>query len=341
MDWPEPDGYVVKNVRGAAKSALMCPESALPFPWVSRYGSITFDMPADIPGVGGLHGPGCGLNEAGLYVGVGSLFVDSATYPGAGDKQALRCGEVVRVLPDTCATVPEALAKLDTFGVTELFVGNISYGLYWFLADREGTCAIVEFPPGTNGIESVRVPPLHRAMTNDYCEQSYAILSQYEGFGGDKPVSSDTAKRTSDIRFVRNCCLLQGRRGEGHRRRGRRILCHGEGRADRGNHGFLLPDGVDHRLRAEEFQAFLDCHRKRFPEERRSESCRLQPLHGATVLSVDIQSQGSGDVSAVLQEENEGSCGGCSVGTSLSGSALLLPLFLLALTGLYRQGTRQ
>jgi len=58
MDWPEPDGRVIKNVRGIEKTAMMPPEGAIPYTWTPAYGSITFDMLARVPGLGTFNTPG-------------------------------------------------------------------------------------------------------------------------------------------------------------------------------------------------------------------------------------------------------------------------------------------
>ncbi len=212
MDWPSPEGVVVKNERGTEKTALFPPADAKPYIWQAIYGSITFDLIMEMPGVGILRGPGCGLNEEGFYAG--ALFCDPPVYPGPQGKPALRCAEVVRVLLDTCSTVKEAIDKFDDFGLTPMKVGDEELTFHWFLADKNGDCAIIEFPPEFNGKMAIHTPPLFKCTTNEYYEWSYYYLYQYEDFNketkeGLKPFPSDTHKRTSDIRFVRNCKFSQ------------------------------------------------------------------------------------------------------------------------------------
>jgi len=317
MDWPEPDGIVVKNVRGMEKTALLPPAGAVPYRWTSLYGSITFDMVINIPGLGTLNAPGCGLNEKGLYAA--ALFVDPPEYPGPGGKPALRCGEVVRVLLDTCATVPEALEKFNDFGVTELSVSGLSFRLHWFLADRDGNCAIVEFPPENHGVISVHTPPQYRTMTNNYYDPSYAALALYEGFGGGLPVPPDNAARTSLVRFVRNTWFSLEAMARGT-----------VGKDD----GFFIMDkvkqteGTTGSQSRTDWTIVYDLKKMdlawtaiRNSSRRTIDLRRLEFGFSPEVFSLDIQSPGAGDVTASFGEKNHG---GCSAGSSSLWAFLLV-----------------
>ncbi len=308
MDWPEPEGVVVKNYRSVKKTALLPSPETTPYEWTSRWGSVTFDMYTAIPGVGKLNAPGCGLNEAGFYAA--ALFVDQPEYPEPNGKPVLRCAEVVRVLLDTCATVPEALARLNEFDVTKLEVGGLVYRLHWFLADRDGNAAIVEFPPENHGIMAVHFPPHYKTMTNNYYGPSYAALSRYVTFGGDKPIPGDDAKRTSDVRFVRNTFFS------------RQIIESGNVTRD---NGFDLMSRVAQTEGNEGSQSrtvwtiVYDLKRLNLAWTAASNSARrtidLRSLEfgcSPEVYSMNIQSAGEGDVTRAFGEKNEGT--GCNAG---------------------------
>ncbi|MEA4880565.1 MAG: linear amide C-N hydrolase [Synergistaceae bacterium] len=325
MDWPEPEGVVVKNYRGVEKSALLPPTGAVPYEWTSRWGSVTFDMYTDIPGVGKLNAPGCGLNEAGFYAA--ALFVSHPEYPGPGGKPALRCAEVVRVLLDTCATVPEALARLAEFGVTELIVGGVEFRLHWFLADRDGNAAIVEFPPENHGVMAVHFPPLYKTMTNDYYDPSYAALSQYLTFGGDKPIPGDDAKRTSDVRFVRNTFFSRQIIESGNVTRDDGFDLMGKVAQTEGNEG-----SQSHTV----WTIVYDLKRLNLAwtavsnSARRSVDLRLLDFgYAPEMYSMDIQSSGEGDVTAAFGERSNRNAG-CETGAYSPAIVLLLvPLLIL------------
>lgn len=327
MDWPEPDGRVIKNVRGIEKTAMMPPEGAIPYTWTSAYGSITFDMLAQVPGIGIINAPGCGLNEKGFYAA--ALFVDPPEYPGPGGKPAVRCGEVVRVLLDTCASVPEALEKFNDFGVTELSISGVNFRLHWFLADRNGNCAIVEFPPENHGVISVHTPPQYGTMTNSYYDPSYAGLALYEGFGGSLPIPPEDAVRTSMVRFVRNTWFsLEAMAGETVEK----------------DDGFFVMDKVKQTEGTTGSQSRTDwtiVYDLKKPDlawtaiknnsRRTIDLRRLDFNFSPEVYSMDIQSPGAGDVTTAFGEK---SGGGCRAGFTSSWSLfLVVPAPLAALRG--------
>ena len=325
MDWPGPEGVVVKNYRSIEKTALLPPPGAVPYEWTSRWGSVTFDMYTDIPGLGKLNAPGCGLNEAGFYAA--ALFVSHPEYPGPGGKPALRCAEVVRVLLDTCSTVPEALARLEEFGVTELVVGGVEFRLHWFLADREGNSAIVEFPPEKHGVMAVHFPPLYKTMTNDYYDTSYAALSQYVTFGGDKPIPGDDAKRTSDVRFVRNTFFSRQIIESGNVTQDDGFDLMGKVAQTEGNEG-----SQSHTV----WTIVYDLKRLNLAwtavrnSARRTIDLRLLDFERSPEMySMDIQSSGEGDVTPAFGEKKVGNAGCETSPHSPAIVLLLVPLLVL------------
>ena len=79
-DWDVPDGLVVVNPRGLAKTALV-PGDASPVRWTSRYGSLTFNQY-------GREFPMGGMNETGLAMEV--LWLPDTVYPESGDRRSKR-----------------------------------------------------------------------------------------------------------------------------------------------------------------------------------------------------------------------------------------------------------
>jgi penicillin V acylase-like amidase (Ntn superfamily) len=59
--------------------------------------------------------------------------------------------------------------------------------LPFFVCDREGNAAVVEFLDGKLVCHTGDQLP-HKLITNNTCAESLAYLSQYNGFGGTKPI---------------------------------------------------------------------------------------------------------------------------------------------------------
>jgi len=295
VDWPTSDGIVVKNVRGIDKTAFLIPEGLTPYLWTSVYGSVTFNLIINIPNIPGhkkLDSPGCGLNEAGLCVA--TLFVDPPAYPSPGDKPLLRSAEVVRVLLDTCSNVNEALEKFNDFGLTGLVVGEESSDLHWFITDKSGNCAIVEFPPENSGKASVYYPPRYKNMTNDYYLPSYEYLAKYKGFGGSKPMPSDTDKRTSDVRFVRNVYFSQNVMKKNNISEDDGFFVMGKVAQTEGTKGSNSPTEWTVVYDLKNFKVSWTSVKNN--SRRTIDLSRLDFSKTTQVFSMDIQSAGSGDV---------------------------------------------
>jgi len=199
MDWPESDGLVVMNPRGAEKTAIFVPEAFTPLTWTAKYGSVTFDLLVSVPEIGALNSSGGGMNDAGLYVG--AFFADDMLCPSPSGKPAVTCLDIVRLLLDTCKTADETLVMLSKVDILPLKLNDIQVTFHYFIIDRDGNCYIIEFPEQSNGRMMIHTP-LYKTTTNEFYEMNIFYLYQYEPFGGDKPIPDSNAKRTSDVRLV-------------------------------------------------------------------------------------------------------------------------------------------
>ena len=326
MDWPEPTGMVLKNLSGIEKTAMLSPDGSTPYTWTSSYGSITFDLVVETRSYGELSAPGCGLNEAGFYAA--TLFVDPPKYPGPGSKPFLSCIEVARVLLDTCSNVSEALSKFNEFGITGLVIDDeLSCDMHWFLADKEGNCAIVEFPPENSGTISVNYPG-KKCMTNDYYGPSYANLARYQGFGGTLPIPSDEHKRTSDVRFVRDVYFSEEVMAKEDISKDDGFFVMGKVAQTEGTKGSDSP--TDWTIVYDLKGLNLSWTAVNNELRRDIDLTRLDFSSSEKVTSMDIQSSGSGDVTSNFGEKTEGTSSGCNVGaTSCTLALLLVPLVFM------------
>ena len=322
MDWMVPYGVVVKNGRGVEKTATFTPPGSIPYTWTSRYGSVTLGLLMDLPGMPKFTMPGCGLNEAGFYAA--ALWVDeppAVLYPDPGERPAVVTAEVARVLLDTCGSVEEAIARLDEIGVTLIEAAGEICTLHWFLADSTGANAVVEYPDGKL---TVRNPPKYEAMTNNFYEYSHEVLSGYEGFGGDKPIPDDAAERTSENRFVRACHYMLEAEKKG---------------SVSVDDGFVVMDKVKQHEGSKtstsrtQWSVVYDLGKRSISwiaasnDMRRTIRMDALTFPSNTTASVDIQSSGEGDVTALLQDSRSEGVG-CDAGIGALAPFFVVPLFL-------------
>ncbi len=209
MDWETPDGNVVKNYPGTERQAQLILIN--PYKWTSKYGSISFNLTENVPGLGEKNVPGCGLNEKGLYAA--ELWVTGpprVKYPLDYSKPWLTSAEVVQMLLDNCADVDEAInqfKKVSLEGFRLFSLVDMSLDLHYFVADKSGKTAIIEFP---SGHLNIKMSPVHNAMTNNFLNASNAELIKYKGFGGTHhiPHTVSSEKKISLMRYVLACDSL-------------------------------------------------------------------------------------------------------------------------------------
>jgi choloylglycine hydrolase len=160
--------------------------------WTSRYGSITYN-------VFGREFPDGGMNEAGLYVGEMTLL--GTIYPTAPGLARLYHHAWIQYLLDGFATVPEALDSLSRV-VPE---GHCQW--HFFVADREGRAAAIEFIDGATVVHAGETLPW-KLLTNSTYAAGLDLLPQFEGFGGSRKLEL-TADCRPDLRFVTAATMLR------------------------------------------------------------------------------------------------------------------------------------
>ncbi len=188
LDWPTGEGIVVVNKRGFFKKAVTDPAGPYePARWTSRYGSVTFN-------IYGIDWPWGGMNEAGL-AGV-ALMLPQAQYPPPGRQPSIFVLQWLQYQLDNFATVHAVLDQVAKLPIRPTSRGK---GTHFFLCDRSGDAAIVEFIDGRLLVyhgERLPVP----VMANDPYGASLAYLKRFVGFGGDLPIQKSNLAQD---RFVR------------------------------------------------------------------------------------------------------------------------------------------
>jgi len=131
------EGILFTNKRGVKKRALIMPP-AVPFQWVSKYGSLSFSQCGKELPVGG-------MNEAGLIVEQTTL--PETKYPeyqgiaGIGELQIIQC------ILDTCANVHDAIRLFE-----QVEICQPTWTIHYVLADKSGDMAIIEYVNGERKI---------------------------------------------------------------------------------------------------------------------------------------------------------------------------------------------
>jgi penicillin V acylase-like amidase (Ntn superfamily) len=164
------DGLILVNQRNVSKRSISLSPTDKPARWISRYGSVTFNM------LGKEFAEG-GMNEAGLVL-LG-LSVPKAQYPDS-DSRAVVMSWIQYQL-DNQATIQEVLASDQKVRI----IAGLPLLFHVFACDRQGQVATFEFLEGelvTHRGDNLPVP----VLTNDTYEDSIACLKGYIGFGGTR-----------------------------------------------------------------------------------------------------------------------------------------------------------
>lgn len=165
-----PHGVAKQNVSWDDVKAVFGPSRSEPrLRWVAKYGSLTFNAM-------GREFPDGGVNEAGLFVGEMTLL--GTKYPDAKVPR-FYTSQWTQYALDSFATVDEALASL----ATALPDGHCQW--HWFLADRSGRAAVVEFLRGKTVVYTGTTLP-YPIAANDAYQAELDDLRSYRGFGGEK-----------------------------------------------------------------------------------------------------------------------------------------------------------
>ncbi|NNF99155.1 MAG: linear amide C-N hydrolase [Desulfobacteraceae bacterium] len=189
-DWEVDDGLVVVNKRGLRKTALG-PADNIPLQWVSRYGSITFNQYGrDIPSGG--------MNENGLVIEV--LWLNETRYPEPDSRKGLGTQEWIQYQLDNSADIGEVMAT-DQY----LRIRTRGPRVHYFIADKNGDCASVEFLDGHMEVhtgETLRF----KVLANHTYEKSLAYAASRKPFGGSGNTSSGP---DSLSRYTRAALMLK------------------------------------------------------------------------------------------------------------------------------------
>jgi penicillin V acylase-like amidase (Ntn superfamily) len=182
FDYPFGGGLVVVNKRNLRKVALTRGRAAA---WVSKYGSVTFNLY-------GIELPMGGMNEAGLVIE--NMWLDETVYPKGGGGPGVNNLQWIQYQLDNFGTVAQVLAAINDVRINSDSFAKVHY----LIADSKGDCAAIEFLDGKMMIYRGADLPVH-ALTNNTYAMSLEFLRRLAGSEmGEELVAS----RHSISRFV-------------------------------------------------------------------------------------------------------------------------------------------
>ncbi len=158
FDYYAVDGRVYVNRRGLQKSVY---STGSGLQWVARFGSLTFNQ-------FGYEFPNGGINEAGLVVE--HMMLEGSQYPG-DSRPSLTELQWIQYQLDCSASVSEVIASDQ-----RIRIQPGSTPLHFLVADRTGSCAVIEFLGGHLVCYTGSTLPT-AALTNHTYDESLAYAA--------------------------------------------------------------------------------------------------------------------------------------------------------------------
>ena len=202
LDVPmEIPGMIFINKRGLEKESVSFVQllwgetDTLPkLKWISKYGSVTYN-PIGCELIDG------GLNEAGLYIGEMSLN-ENHKYAVISKKPIIASALWLQYILDSYATVDEVIKFVSEASVD----GGYIFRWHFFVADKKGNKAIIEFINGKTTIHQNDDVPIELLCNNPY-SNDLDSLKQYKGYGGNRDI--ELKNKSENNRFVYGAQMLK------------------------------------------------------------------------------------------------------------------------------------
>ncbi len=193
-DWGFGHGSLTVNKRGVSKESLVLGdelkegERLSSIKWVSKFGSVTFNQYGHEFPVGG-------MNEAGLIVE--ALVLADTHMAKREDLPAINELQWVQFQLDNYGNIDDVVNNINT-----LYIRTLLEGLHYFVCDRSGECATIEFLDEDVEIHKSKAAAMpYKVLTNDTYAEDLQYLGEFRGFGGEKDIP-DSASTSPPARFV-------------------------------------------------------------------------------------------------------------------------------------------
>jgi len=157
------DGHLFVNQRGIAKQGYDASTTGETAEWVSRYGSVSFNLAGREFAFGG-------MNEAGLVIS--SMELRAGEYPEPDERPPLGNGTWVQYMLDNCADVQAVIEAGERTRVQDHAPPS-----HYLVADATGDCLGVEWLDGRVVFFTGESLPV-RAMSNMRYERALAALER-------------------------------------------------------------------------------------------------------------------------------------------------------------------
>jgi penicillin V acylase-like amidase (Ntn superfamily) len=157
------DGLVFVNPRGLAKEGFQPGTTGEVAKWVSKYGSVTFNLAGREFAFGG-------MNEAGLVIG--SMELRASRFPEPDERPGVTAGTWAQYVLDTCGNVDEAI-RVDS----RVRIEDSTPPVHFLIADADGNCAAVEWLDGRCVYRTGESLPV-KAMSNMRYERALAAYQR-------------------------------------------------------------------------------------------------------------------------------------------------------------------
>lgn len=187
LDWMVERGIVVVNKRSMSKATS--PDSGA-VEWISKYGSVTFNMY-------GREMPMGGMNEAGLVVE--NMWLQETEYPAPDARAGTSVLRWIQYQLDTSATVGDVIASDSRLRIG----GEDGAPLHFLLCDRKGGCAVIEFLDGKMICRTGEDLPLPALANSTYD----ASLERFKAVAADGPASTARGAGGSLERFCKAAAM--------------------------------------------------------------------------------------------------------------------------------------
>lgn len=181
-DYIKVPGLVIVNKRGIQKENISWNDLKSPggksktdtrIQWTSKYGSVTYNT----FGKEFIDG---GMNEKGLYIGEMSLI--GTEYPPNDILPSFYHHQWMQYILDNFSTVKETLASLQKIHVN----GHCQW--HFFIADRSGDAAVIEFLKGKTSVYTDAGLP-YKVLCNRSYSRELDSLKLFRGFGGTRSIN--------------------------------------------------------------------------------------------------------------------------------------------------------
>lgn len=172
-DYYNPYGVIIYNPKNQLKVGVPLPGEHI-VGWKSIYSSITISS----IGVGFANS---GMNEKGLAMG--HMGLKESIYPDKDDRPIIVPAQWIQYMLDKCANTNEVIQEAKKIRITD----KIEMGSHYYICDRNGNVAIIEFLKGQMVVYTNNDMP-YMLLCNETYEKSMNDIKQYKGLGGDKNV---------------------------------------------------------------------------------------------------------------------------------------------------------